>query len=67
MDHMWDGFYSGQVRMQRYHGLVWAPTKSVYDVVYTGSPAKKQGYMFQSLDPKASLTVRIAYPGAESR
>lgn len=65
MDHIWDGFYTGQLRVSRFHGLVYSPSKSVYDVIYTGSPAKKQTYILISQDPTASMMVRIAYPGSE--
>jgi len=67
MDHVWDGFYTGQLRKSRFPGLVYAPKGSVYDITYTGTPAKKQKYMLKSQDKRLGLTVRIAYPSAESR
>lgn len=67
MDHVWDGFYTGQVRQSRFPILVYAPTGAVYDIVYTGSPAKKMKYALNSQDPTLGLTVRIAYPSAQSR
>lgn len=44
MDHVWDGFYTGQTRLSRFPALVWAPKGSVYDMTYTGTPAKKQKF-----------------------
>jgi len=67
MDHIWDGFYTGQIRVPRFHGIVWSPAKSVYEVAYTGTPGKKMTYLLNSQDPTASMMIRIAYPGAESR
>lgn len=74
MDHVWDGFYQGQIRLSRFPIIVWAPPKSrdrpdgsVYDIVYTGTPAKKMKYYLRSQNNQLALTVRIAYPSAESR
>lgn len=41
MDHVWDGFYTGQIRLTRFPVLVYLPQGAVYDIVYTGSPPKK--------------------------
>lgn len=67
MDHVWDGFYQGQIRMSRFPILVYAPTGAVYDIVYTGSPAKKQKYTLTAQNENLEMIVRIAYPSAESR
>ena len=68
MDHVWDGFYTGQTRLSRFPGLVAAGGRdAVYDIVYTGTPAKKQRYKLLSQDLRAAMVVRIAYPSAESR
>lgn len=67
MDHVWDGFYTGQTRLSRFPILVYAPKGAVYDIIYTGSPAKKMKYSLRSQDKQLGLTVRIAYPSAESR
>lgn len=47
--------------------IVYAPRGAVYDVVYTGSPAKKMKYTLMSQEKTLEMIVRIAYPGAESR
>jgi len=67
MDHVWDGFYQGQIRMTRFPILVYLPLNAVYDIVYTGSPPKKQFYTLESQDSTVEMIVRIAYPSAESR
>lgn len=67
MDHVWDGFYTGQTRLSRFHIIVYSPYGSTYDIVYTGTPPKKQKYVLLSQDKQLEMIVRIAYPGAESR
>ena len=59
MDKIWDGFYSGQLRLSRFPIIVNAPDKSVYDFKFTGSPAKKMKFKLISQDPDAGMTIRI--------
>lgn len=47
--------------------MIWGPRKAVYDITYTGSPAKKQRFELKALNPNTGMTIRIAYPSAESR
>lgn len=44
MDHVWDGFYSGQIRRSMFPVIVHATDASVYDLEFTGSPAKKMRF-----------------------
>ena len=67
MDHVWDGFYSGQKRLQRFPILVQADRGSAYDIKMTGTPAKSMLFTLKSQSKTAGSTIRIAYPGAESR
>jgi hypothetical protein len=67
MDHVWDGFYSGQTRESRFPAVVYAYKGSVYNLTYSGSPAKKQRFELKSMNRYARMTIRIAYPSAESR
>lgn len=67
MDHMWDGFYTGQKRLSRFQAVLDGAPGSVYDLVYTGSPAKAQKFAFTSQNGAAGATIRIAYPSAASR
>jgi hypothetical protein len=39
----------------------------VYNMSFTGSPAKKMRFIFNSNNKTAGMTLRIAYPSAESR
>lgn len=67
MDHVWDGFYTGQLRQTRFPAIIDAEAGSVYDIVYTGTPPIKQFFKLESLRNAVGLTVRIAYPSAMSR
>jgi len=64
MDHVWDGFYTGQVRLSRFPAIVDAVPKSIYDITYTGTPPKKQLFKLIADSEKAGMTVRIAYASA---
>jgi hypothetical protein len=65
MDHTWDGFYTGQKRTTRFPSIIDAVGRSsVYDIVYTGTPPKKQLFELYSLDSTAGTIIRIAYPSA---
>jgi len=67
MDHVWDGFYSGQLRMSRFGSVFEGSRGSVYDLTFTGTPAKKMRFLLNGLSTSMGATLRIAYPGAESR
>lgn len=67
MDHVWDGFYTGQKRLQRFPSIIQAERGSVYDLNFTGTPAQKMKFVLRSQDPRAGTTIRIAYPSAMSR
>lgn len=43
MDHMWDGFYTGQVHLSRFPSMIEA--KGNYTVEMTGTPPGKMRYM----------------------
>jgi hypothetical protein len=66
MDHTWDGFYAGQIRLSRFPGLI-NGDRGVYNLTFTGSPAKKFRFTFLSQNKTAGMTLRIAYPSAVSR
>jgi len=55
--------------MQRFINTIWAPKGSVYNLTFTGSPAKKMRFEMKThpSDKRAGTTVRIPYPSAESR
>jgi hypothetical protein len=39
----------------------------IYDIVFTGSPAKKMKFILRTVSNNTGITIRIAYPGAGSR
>lgn len=67
MDHVWDGFYSGQLRLSRFPALIYAEKGTEYNLTFTGSPAKKFRFELKAQDRYAGTTIRIPYPSAESR
>lgn len=66
MDNTWDGFYAGQIRLSRFPALI-DGNGANYNISFTGSPAKKMRFLFNSNNKTAAMTIRIAYPSAESR
>jgi len=66
MDHIWDGFYTGQVRMSRFGSIIEASSGSIYDLNFTGAPAKKMKFTMNGMSGSMGATIRIAYPGAVS-
>lgn len=62
MDHVWDGFYTGQVRESTFPGLVL--TDYDYDIEYTGTPFKKMTYKLRGLS--GGVLVRVQYYNAET-
>jgi len=55
------------VRESRFPGLIQGSKGTVLDLVYTGTPAKKQMFGLRSPNKNIGVTIRIAYPGAQSR
>jgi hypothetical protein len=53
--------------LSRFPGLIDAIPKSVYNITFTGSPASKMRFKLLSQSKTASVTLRIAYPSAQSR
>ena len=71
MDHIWDGFYTGQVRLSAFPSLILAPQgqNTVTDITMLGSPPKKMKFQLieQGRGTTLGTTIRIAYPEAGSR
>ena len=42
MDHVWDGFYTGQIRLQKFISNV--DTSYDYEIEYTGTPPNQQWF-----------------------
>jgi hypothetical protein len=70
MDHVWDGFYTGQKREQRFPGLIEVDAidsvNNEIEIVFTGSPAKVMTFEILSNNEIGSK-IKIAYPSALSR
>lgn len=66
MDHVWDGFYSGQLRTSRYPVVVDAKRGNIYEVEYTGNTPKNQTFTLKSQNREAALILRIFYPDTGS-
>jgi len=62
MDHVWDGFYTGQKRLSRFITLVEAGEE--YEILYTGTAPGLQ--QFYTSDIEGGITLKIKYdkPGS---
>ncbi len=52
MDHVWDGFYTGQKRLLRFPAIVEANTDKYHTITYTGTPPLSQ--MFELYGTEAA-------------
>ena len=48
MDHVWDGFYTGQVRLSRFHSIFQGGNGAIYDLNFTATPAKNMKFTIRS-------------------
>lgn len=48
MDHTWDGFYTGQIRLSRFGSIFEGSRRSIYDITFTGTPAKKMRFLLNA-------------------
>ena len=62
MDHMWDGFYTGQKRLSRFP--VQIETVGDYLMEFTGTPANEMRYVLKA--DVGAIKIKIAYPNAGS-
>lgn len=62
MDHVWDGFYTGQLRMSRFPAQIL--TGEDYVVQMTGTPPQKMRFTLNA--DTGSLLIKIPYPNAGS-
>ena len=60
MDHVWDGFYTGQKRRSRFPSIV--RSGDVVTIGYTGTPPEKQMFKYESTED--SIIIKIDYPKA---
>lgn len=62
MDHVWDGFYTGQIRLSRFPSII--ETIGYYNLKYTGTPPNNVRYKL--LSEIGAITVKIPYSNAGS-
>mmetsp|Transcript_29266 Transcript_29266/g.28407 ORF Transcript_29266/g.28407 Transcript_29266/m.28407 type:complete len:144 (-) Transcript_29266:222-653(-) len=57
MDHVWDGFYTGQLRLNRFISIF--ENKQSYELLYTGTvPSKQRFYQYET---NGGSIIRINY------
>lgn len=67
-DHVWDGFYAGQKRMQRFPTIISGKDGNIYDVKMSGTVPKKMRFLYRGGDKgKGSMILRLLYSNAGSR
>ena len=68
MDHVWDGFYTGQLRLSRFPAMIEidATNQRTYTISYTGTPPGGQRFTLHTDSEIKNLGViiRIDYPKA---
>jgi len=62
MDHVWDGFYTGQLRLSRFPGQL--ETGKDYTIEMTSTPPRKMRYTLQA--DLGGVKLKIPYPVAGS-
>ncbi len=62
MDHMWDGFYTGQKHKSQFSAMI--ETTGNYTVEYTGTPFANMRYQMRS--PNGKIKVKVPYWNAGS-
>jgi len=62
MDHMWDGFYTGQMRLSRFPAQIL--TGKSYVLTYSGTPFKNARYMLKADASNSGILIKIPYPNA---
>jgi len=62
MDHVWDGFYTGQLRMQKFVSIV--DLSYDYNLYYSGTPPNKQYFVLDGAETGEGSVFKILYPNA---
>jgi len=62
MDHTWDGFYTGQLRLSRFPAQIL--TDRSYTMTYTGTPFKNGRYTLRADANTKGILIKIPYPNA---
>jgi hypothetical protein len=62
MDHVWDGFYTGQIRASRFPGILTTDHDFTLDI--SGTPPKKMRFKLEA--DQGGVKIKIPYPVAGS-
>jgi hypothetical protein len=63
MDHVWDGFYTGHIRLQKFVSIV--DLSYDYQIAYTGTPPSKQFFRLEGVEgPSLGALFNISFPNA---
>ena len=62
MDHVWDGFYTGQIRASRFPGILSTDYDFTLDI--SGTPPKKMRFKLEA--DQGGVKIKIPYPVAGS-
>ena len=64
MDHVWDGFYTGHLRLSRWPALLQTGNNIFYEIQYTGTAPTSQRFRLISDMGGVTLRIRFTKPGA---
>lgn len=62
MDHVWDGFYTGHLRLQKFISVV--DLRYDYNLYYSGTPPKDQKFRIDGVEMNQGAIFKILYPNA---
>ena len=64
MDHIWDGFYTGQLRLSRWPAIIQTGPTMSYEVLYTGTPPGNQRFTLKADYSAVAMKINYPKPGA---
>jgi len=67
MDHVWDGFYTGQKRESKFPSIIEGSRGRIYNATFTGTPPNNMRFSMHATKHSWGATIRIHYPSAQSR
>lgn len=62
MDHVWDGFYTGHLRLQKFTSIV--DLAYDYNLYYSGTPPNNQEFRLDGAETGQGAIFKILYPNA---
>lgn len=62
MDHVWDGFYTGHLRLQKFSSIV--DLSFDYNIRYSGTPPNNQEFRLDGAEDGEGAIFNILYPNA---